>query len=168
MIHRPCSTLNPSALCMKNGHCMKRYPKAFQEHTMTTDDGYPSYAHPNDGQSFSVFVTGIRNIDLDNCWIVPYNPYLLAKFHCHTNMESVATFHTIKYCFKYIYRGPDRATLEYECNEIKCYIDGRYIGASEAIWHMLHFDVHKHISSIEHLQVRLVHTLLPTSCTSLS
>ena len=89
---------------MKNGHCTKHYSKVFQQYTTTTKDGYPFYAHLNDGRSFFVFISRIRNVDLDNHWIVLYNSYILAKFHCHTNIESVATFYTIKYCFKYIHK----------------------------------------------------------------
>jgi hypothetical protein len=152
MIHGPCGSINPSAVCMENGQCTKGYPKAFQHETSTADDGYPLYARPDDGRSFPVKVKG-TTVHIDNQWIVPYNPYLSAKFHCHINVESVATFRTVKYCFKYIHKGPDRATLEYEHDEIKQYIDGRYIGAPEAIWRILHFDVHKQIPTVERLQV---------------
>ena len=160
MVHGPCGILNPSSPCMQDGRCTKRYPMAFQQNTTTTDDGYPSYARPNDGRTFPVTVTGVGNVNVDNQWIVPYNPYITRKFHCHMNVESVATFCTIKYCFKYLHKGPDRATLEYERDEIKQYIDGRYIGAPEGIWRILHFDVHKHLPSIERLQVCILHVLL--------
>ena len=159
MVHGPCGHLNPSSPCMQNGLCTKQYPKPFQPSTTTTDDGYPLYARPNDGRTFPVPVTGIGNVELDNRWIVPHNPYLSRKFNCHTNVESVATFRTIKYCFKYIHKGPDRTTLEYERDEIRQYIDGRYIGAPEGVWRILHFDVHKHVPSIERLQVRRIHIL---------
>jgi len=42
-------------------------------------------------------------------------------------------FRTVKYCFKYIHKGPDRATLQYDQDEIKKFIDGRYIGAPEGV-----------------------------------
>ena len=163
MVHGPCGYLNASAPCMQNGRCSKDYPKPFQESTSTNQDGYPSYARPNDGRTFGVSVSGIGTVELDNRWIVPYNPFLSAKYNCHTNVESVATFRTVKYCFKYIHKGPDRATLQYDRDEIKQYIDGRYIGAPEGVWRTLHFDVHKHIPSIERLQV--IFTSLP--CLSL-
>ena len=102
MVHGPCGNLNPSAPCMENGRCTKGYPKPFQNCTSTNQDGYPSYARPDDGQCFAVTISGIGNIEVDNHWIVPYNPYISAKFHCHTNVESIAMFRTIKYCFKYI------------------------------------------------------------------
>ena len=55
------------------------------------------------------------------------------------------------YSFKYFHKGPDRATMEYEIDEIKQYIDGRYIGAPEALWCIFHFDIHKQIPSVERL-----------------
>ena len=143
---------------MENGRCSKRYPKPFQETTSLTEDGYPSYARPNDGRTFPVPVSGLGSVELDNRWIVPYNPFISAKYHCHTNIESVATFRTVKYCFKYIHKGPDRATVEYERDEIKQHINGRYIGASEGIWRIFHYDVHKHVPSIERLQVHVSST----------
>jgi hypothetical protein len=119
MVYRPCGNFNLSAPCMKDGQCTKGYSKPFQEHTSIAEDGYPLYAHPDDGRSFPVTVSRTGTVYIDNRWIVSYNPYISAKFHCHTNVESVATFRTIKYCFKYIHKGPDRATLEYEHDEIK-------------------------------------------------
>ena len=96
-------------------------------------------------------IFGAGTVQVDNQWIIPYNPYILVKFHCHTNVELVTMFRTVKYCFKYIYKGPDRATLEYEHDKIKQYINGRYIGAPEGIWQILHFNVHKQVPSIKHL-----------------
>jgi hypothetical protein len=77
----------------------------------------------------------------------------LSKYNSHIIVECVATFWTIKYCFKYIHKGPDRATLKYEHDENKQYIDGRYIGVPEGIWWILHFNVHKQTPSIKRLQV---------------
>ena len=67
MVHGPCGTLNPSAPCMLVGHCTKRYPKLFQQNIITTtDDGYPSYAQPNNGRTFPVMVLGHGTVNLDN------------------------------------------------------------------------------------------------------
>jgi hypothetical protein len=137
---------------MKNGRCSKGYPKPYQEVTSTAQDGYPLYARPNDGQAFPVKVLH-TSVEVDNRWIVPYNPYLSAKFNCHINVESVATFKTLKYCFKYIHKGPDRATLQYELDEIKKYIDGRYIGAPEGVWQIFHFGIHEQTPPVVRLQV---------------
>ena len=56
MLHGPCGNINPSAPCMKDGHCSKGYPKSYQEETSTAHDGYPLYARPNDGRTFPIKV----------------------------------------------------------------------------------------------------------------
>src|SRR6266852_2675717 len=103
---------------------MKGYLKPFNQTMSMSEDGYPLYARPDDGRAFPVPVSGVGSVQIDNRWIVPYNPFLSAKYNCHTNVESIATFHTMKYCFKYIHKGSDRTTLEYERDEIKHFIDG--------------------------------------------
>lgn len=82
-------------------------------------DGYPLYAPPNNGQSYKV-----RGVMVDNRWIVPYNPFLSAKYNCHINVECAANVHSIKYIFKYIHKGGDHATMEVELNEIKAFLNG--------------------------------------------
>ena len=61
MMHGPCGTLNPNALCMKDGKCSKRYPRNFQENTTENEDGYPIYRRKNN--NLTVEVNGIQ---LDN------------------------------------------------------------------------------------------------------
>ncbi|XP_074266504.1 uncharacterized protein LOC141589779 [Silene latifolia] len=65
--------------------------------------------------AYSVCVT-VRGSQLNNRWVVPYNPYLLAKYDCHLNVEICSTFKAVKYMYKYVYKGHDRvsfATLLY-------------------------------------------------------
>lgn len=50
--------------------------------------------------------------ELDNRWVVPYNPYLCQKFDCHINVEVCATIKAVKYIYKYVYKGHDRAQVE--------------------------------------------------------
>ena len=47
----------------------------------------------------------------DNRFVVPYNPYLLLKVHCHINIEVCNTIKSIKYLFKYFCKGPDTAII---------------------------------------------------------
>ena len=44
--------------------------------------------------------------------MVPYYPQLLLFFDCYLNVEISAGLGTVKYLSKYIYKGPDRATME--------------------------------------------------------
>ena len=83
--------------------------------------------------------------------IVPYIPYLSAKYYCHSNAECVTMLKSIKYPFKYIHKG-DRTCLEYKVDEITNYIDGHYIGASEAAWRIYHYSVHEQVRAIQNLK----------------
>lgn len=59
-----------------------------------------------------------------------------------------------KYIHKYIAKGPDQATWEVG-DEVKEFLDARYIGTSEAVWRLLHFEIHQHLPTVYRLQVHL-------------
>ena len=54
---------------------------------------------------------------LDNRWVVPYNPYLLLKYNAHINVEIFSTVSAVKYLYKYVYRGHDRAIIELQSSD---------------------------------------------------
>lgn len=49
---------------------------------------------------------------LDNRHVAPTIPYLLLKYQTHINVEFVASIAAIKYTYKYVYKGPDRAMAQ--------------------------------------------------------
>lgn len=55
-----------------------------------------------------VFLLKLDAKMLDNRWVVPYNPYLNAKFNCHINAEICSSINAVKYLYKYVYKGHDR------------------------------------------------------------
>ena len=62
----------------------------------------------------------------------------------------------IKYLFKYVYKGHDRATVEVRNNdEIGLYLDARYISASEASWRIFHYRLHNEKPDVIQLCVHL-------------
>ena len=81
MIHSPCGVVRKHAACMCDRKCSKKYPKVFSQFTPTGNDSYAMYKHRNNGRT--VIVNGIQ---LDNRWVVPYNPYLLLKYNAHINI----------------------------------------------------------------------------------
>ncbi|XP_071724388.1 uncharacterized protein [Rutidosis leptorrhynchoides] len=100
MLHGPCGDKNPYNVCMKKeGKCKNSFPKPFSNETIQTSDAYPIYRRRNNGVTVNV-----RGARLDNSWVVPYNPYLLAKYDCHINVEICSTIKAIKYIYKYICR----------------------------------------------------------------
>ncbi|XP_065682302.1 uncharacterized protein LOC136095521 [Hydra vulgaris] len=75
MIHGPCGILNPNSPCMKDGVCSKKYPKDFNANTVAVHNGYPRYRRRDNG----LFIN-IKGNNVDNRWVVPYNPWLSKKY----------------------------------------------------------------------------------------
>lgn len=90
--HGPYSLDFPNAPCMARKHanepliCQKRFPKEFQAITVVTEDGYLKYSRRQDGRTFTIR-KGDREVTLNNCWVVPYNPYLLNRYRSYINVE---------------------------------------------------------------------------------
>ncbi|RCV17325.1 hypothetical protein SETIT_3G211200v2 [Setaria italica] len=122
MMHSPCGTLNKYCPCM------------FNETTQQDKDTYPIYRRRDDGKKVKV-----RGKELDNMWVVPYNLVLLMRYNCHINIEICSSIKSVKYLYKYIYKGHDRASFTIDAkgnehmviNEIKQYRDARMITAIE-------------------------------------
>ncbi|KAL6606919.1 hypothetical protein ACP70R_042572 [Stipagrostis hirtigluma subsp. patula] len=134
MMHGPCGTLNPNCPCTKDrDSCKNHYPRAFSETTLQGKDSYPIYRRRQDGREETV-----RNVLLDNRWVVPYNPYLLRMFNCHINVEACGSIKAVKYLFKYIYKGHDRASVavrEASKPDENGNIDDEITQFREARWH---------------------------------
>lgn len=141
MMHGPCGVDNPKNSCMSKDKCKNHYPKDFSEITSNGENSYPSYRRRNDGKQVTV-----RNKPLDNRHVVPYSPFLLAKFDCHINVEICADVKLVKYLYKYIHKGHDKLAYQVvpavstECqDEIHAYQNGRWICAPEAYWRIYSF-----------------------------
>ncbi|XP_024311293.1 uncharacterized protein LOC112269257 [Brachypodium distachyon] len=104
MVHWPCGRMNARCPCMKDGVCSKRYPKSFHSSTVVDNDGYVTYRRREDNPFVMKCVHR-----LDNRWVVPYNAWLLRKLHAHINVEWCNKTHLVKYLFKYVHKGLDRA-----------------------------------------------------------
>lgn len=116
-----------------------------------------------------------KGVELDNRFVVPYNRDLLVRFQCHTNLEICNSSRSLKYLFKYCLKGHDTATMllkkktnspghsagisknpeKRPIDEIKSYLDGRYVCASEAAWRIFGFDIHSRRPSVDRLPIHL-------------
>jgi hypothetical protein len=75
-----------------------------------------------------------REVTIDNSRVVLYNPYLTIRYNCYINVELYRGVEVVKYITKYAYKGLDRAIVQLTLtDEITEYLEGRYIGPSEAI-----------------------------------
>ena len=170
MHHGPCGNLHPQAPCMIDGRCSRHYPKEFSEETIWESNmNHPIYRrrpldnlHPwFETQPLRQHHTAENTMAINNSWIVPYNPFLLKKYHMHINVEMCNTAMAAKYLFKYITKGPDRAMARVqgdnaeENNEIQDYKDLRSIGASEACWRIFGFHTNEVHPNVQALPIHL-------------
>uniref|UniRef100_A0A914VC87 Helitron helicase-like domain-containing protein n=1 Tax=Plectus sambesii TaxID=2011161 RepID=A0A914VC87_9BILA len=134
---------------------MKNFPKTFQLTTLASVNGYPHYRQSDN------FTATVGRHTVDSRWVVPYNAYLLRQYDAHINVEICASVKSIKYLFKYVYKGHDRANVELrqsargEYDEISMFLDARYVSLSEAIWRLLEFRLHGQSHTIIRLPIHL-------------
>ena len=70
------------------------------------NDSYLVYRRHEDGQKEKV-----HRHDLDNRWVMSYNPYLLRLFNYHINVEACGSIKSAKYLFKNIYKCQNQASM---------------------------------------------------------
>ncbi|MBW0567993.1 hypothetical protein O181_107708 [Austropuccinia psidii MF-1] len=129
ILHGPCSA---RFACWQNDKCKYGFPKPFSEHTMLVDGEYPIYKRRKNDSRFVKGSTIFTNKD-----VVTYSPFLLMHYECHINVEIVVSIKTMKYIYKYICKGEDRAVLSLKSkDETLDFVNGRYIGPGEAITRM--------------------------------
>ena len=95
---------------------------------------------------------------MDNRYVVPYNPYLSTKYQAHINVEICNSIKSCKYLYKYVYKGPDMASVSTEVvsqrnnegetsegkniDEIAKFVNSRFMTSSEGFWKICFFDTH--------------------------
>ncbi|XP_071708928.1 uncharacterized protein [Rutidosis leptorrhynchoides] len=155
MLHGPCGRQHKDGPCMIDNQCSKHFPKPYYSETTIDEDGYANYRRRNNGVNVKKGKT-----TLDNSFVVPYNRYLLIRYNAHINVEWCNRSRAIKYLFKYLNKGPDRATTVIQENilpaqnssaipekiidvdENKNYLDCRYLSPCEAVWRLFSYDIH--------------------------
>ena len=108
LIHGPCGFMNPKCVCMISRVYSKYFPKKFCSAATAQVEGYLVYRRQSPREGGRVFTKDNGDV-IDNSWVVPYNPYLTAKYDAHINVEICNTVQAIKYLFKYVYKRHDRA-----------------------------------------------------------
>lgn len=151
MLHKKCSQYatsrtGPIPPCWDSDkdECSKRFPKELCDHTVFEPDfGYPKYRRRRPAAASDEDPN-------QNCWVVPYNPYLSAKYDAHINVEICANVKACKYIFKYVHKGSDWASLRIgreseagqdvgspdQVDEVQEYRDARWVGGGvlEDLW----------------------------------
>ncbi|XP_021719079.1 uncharacterized protein LOC110686798 [Chenopodium quinoa] len=167
MMHGPCGHLNPECPCMKHkeqrGRCKYGYPKKNCEEIKSNGVGYHMYR-----RRATCDIVKVRGVEMDNSWVIPYNPYLLAYFNCHLNVEVCSTIEVVKYLYKYVYKGHDKISFNIVQtkdgvpvhDEIKQYQSGRWVSPCEAMWRLFGFDLYEMYPPVLPLPIHLPNSQL--------
>ncbi|XP_026383485.1 uncharacterized protein LOC113278984 [Papaver somniferum] len=155
MIHVPCA-LSADCVCKKDGKCKKRFPKKFAAETLEGQDLYPVYRRRDDGREITLANGKVMN----NSWFVPYNSWLLKKYDYHINVEICSSVQSVKYLYKYVWKGVDRVSMEVSNEkeaeyEIKQFVDARWICPQEDLWWIYKYQKNKIYPLVLSLQVHL-------------
>ncbi|CAN6828263.1 unnamed protein product, partial [Brassica oleracea] len=174
MIHGPCGVINQKSPCMENNVCTKKYPRPYNGSTSIDKSGYVLYRRRRN-ENESVVKNGAI---LNNTFVVPHNIKHLKKYEAHIIVEWCNRTSAVKYLFKYITKGVDRAsaviekrnttttsdtvassepkeTVVKQRNEIQDYINAQYLSACESMWQTFAFHIHKRKPSVEKLIIHL-------------
>ncbi|KAG3050400.1 hypothetical protein PI125_g26441 [Phytophthora idaei] len=175
MIHGPCGAAYPNTVCMKDGKCTKGFPKPLSEVTKGNVAGHPVYRRRR-REAGVVLING-KEYDNEtiNQSVVPYNPYLSQKYNCHINVEVCTAITAVKYLYKYVYKGSDKAVITVEAvrgeenqtqtktNEILRFLNARYISPVEAYMRLLDYSVQGKTHAITQLTIHLETRFVPTT-----
>ncbi|OMO69500.1 DNA helicase PIF1, ATP-dependent [Corchorus olitorius] len=156
-----CRVFLLKAPCMEDGKCSKHFPKSFRRTTMIDESGFVQYLRRDNGVTCKK-----GNIELDNRFLA-HNVDLTVLLDAHINVKVFSHSSVLKYLFKYINKGHDRARVTITCgqaiqssgeanepdvhNEIKTFLDCRHIAAHEACWCIFEFDIHFREPSVQRL-----------------
>ena len=59
------------------------------------------------------------------------------------------------YLYNYTYKGHDNDTLELQNDEVRQFLDARYVGPPEGAWRLVAFPTHDKAHNVERLAVHL-------------
>ena len=91
------------------------------------------------------------------------------RYNCHINVEACSSIKAVKYLYKYIYKGHDRASFSVDLaandgvviNEIRQYRDARFVTPPESMYRVCAFrmfDVSPAMLQL-HLHLPNMHTI---------
>ena len=152
-IHADCS----AGRCLENGVCKRGFPKPFKPETTVLENAFADYRR----RAGVSMVYKNRTITNEN--VVPYNPTLTARYQAHINVEICGGLGCVKYLYKYLFKGFDSAVVQTtseegtvaDVDEIKEYMEARYICPPEAAWRLLKYPLHSNSHAIVRLKFHL-------------
>ena len=148
MTHPKDHLTHENSRCRKGNKCIYGFPKTLNPQTHVDDDGRVAF----------------RRRTEDDLWIPSHIPELIDELDCHIFVDVAFTVAVFMYLYKYMFKGPDHSyyhiphpneDLHHVTNEIKDYIDGRYLCAPEAAWRIIGFHLTDKKPSVRPLSIHL-------------
>ncbi|GJS62740.1 hypothetical protein Tco_0657524 [Tanacetum coccineum] len=139
LMHGPCGLENQSTPYMQdNTVCSKHFSKKYSDETNIDKDSYVHYQRRE-----TCVYTEKQNVQLDNSYVVPYNRQPCSNRVVAHIMRPVGD------------PSSSTSSSRIQIDEIKIYLDVRYVGPHEACWRILGFDIHNHEPLVQELVVHL-------------
>ncbi|XP_034945195.1 uncharacterized protein [Chelonus insularis] len=145
MLHGPCGNW-----CIVNGKCSKHYPKKFQQETTMDENCYPYYRR----RDLGIIFTRSQGSHFTNEHVVPYNRILSKRFNSHINVEIISSIKSVKYLYKYVYKGHDKALITINGN-VSNSDNNAIFRPAEAVWRILSKPLQEKSHSIIRLPIHL-------------
>ena len=161
MINGPCAwTHQPNPPCMEQKGsmktCTKAFPKAFMKTTLSQKT--PSLSIGEGLLQMAAIPRPCKfkeqRIPL-SIHMLFTQPLLLLRYQAHVNVEVVHSVQAVKDLYKYITKGQDHVILSVWDGNTETYLNTRYISASEALWHIYGYEIHKKQPPVEKLPCHL-------------
>ena len=100
---------------------------------------------------------------------MPHNLFLATKYNAHINVEICNTIGAVKYLYKYVYKGSDKATFSFEDTDNNCNDSDQQklpkdnneikklknVSASEACWRIFEYNTNAQKPKTTRLPVHL-------------
>lgn len=94
MLYSPCSNQNLNAPYIKrfdysSPQYTKRYLQKFLSEKIIQENGYSFYSCQNNGWYYTILdlQNHTHTFQINNCWIISYNPFLSCHFKAHINIK---------------------------------------------------------------------------------
>ncbi|KAF8099156.1 hypothetical protein N665_0250s0018 [Sinapis alba] len=140
MMHGPCGVARPN------------YTKPLSEYTRIDNSGFVVYMRRD---NTSGLIVG-SDEQVGNEYVVPHNLEHLRKYKAHINVEWCCKTSTIKYLFKYITKGVDKATIHVGKAGKKRKADGKKEDQpAVSVWRLFSFHIHHNQPSVMKLNIHL-------------
>ena len=154
----------------KNGMCKKHFPQKYTSFTHVPEESSrPIVRRRATTEKDGFSITTMRDnkkVEYTNADVVSYNAKSSMRYRCHLNIMPTTGWRSIKYIFKYVYKGPDRALATMQltpeqlnrhnyrkADEVLQYLEGFFYGPEDSAWRFCELPTHGQSHSCMKLKI---------------